>query len=287
MPLRRWCGVPVEVTEPIDQAVEPPRFSGSSPAARRGARLPRLDGGGQARRRRRRPRRRRSARVAALIPACIARRDDGAPLSSPAGCGARRRPACRPAAPRPARPSAARARAACSTALISALSLVDDRRRHAAWRRDRVPGHRRIAGTPASAIVGTSGRLGLRVVLVTPGPHLAGLDVLVRGADAFEQQLHLAAQQVGHRRGAAAVGHVHVVDLRHVLEQLGRHVHRRAVAGRAVAQRGPACCAPGQQLLDVLDAGTPGSPAARSGFPPAGSPAAARSAGRSAGSCTA
>ena len=40
MPRRRWCGVPVEVTEPIDQAVEPPSssfFSSSStlaPAAR-------------------------------------------------------------------------------------------------------------------------------------------------------------------------------------------------------------------------------------------------------------
>ena len=58
----------------------------------------------------------------------------------------------------------------------------------------------------------------------------------MRRAQAFEQQLDLAAEQVGHGGRAAPVGHVHVVDLGHVAEQLGRHVHGRAVTGGAVAQ---------------------------------------------------
>ena len=47
-----------------------------------------------------------------------------------------------------------------------------------------------------------------------------------------EQHIDLAGQQIGIDAGRAAIGHMHDVELGHELEQLARHVHRGAVAGR-------------------------------------------------------
>lgn len=53
---------------------------------------------------------------------------------------------------------------------------------------------------------------------------------MVPGAVA-KQELHLAGQQVRHRRPLPAIRHVQHVDAGHHLEQLARHVRRAAVAG--------------------------------------------------------
>ena len=49
MPARCWCGVPVAVTEPIDQAVEPPGDRILLEQKNAGARRPRLNRGRQTR----------------------------------------------------------------------------------------------------------------------------------------------------------------------------------------------------------------------------------------------
>ena len=48
-----------------------------------------------------------------------------------------------------------------------------------------------------------------------------------------DAHLHLAADEVVHRRRRALVGHVHEIDLRLGLEQLAREVRDAAAAGRA------------------------------------------------------
>src|ERR1700686_1378252 len=60
-------------------------------------------------------------------------------------------------------------------------------------------------GTPASASVGTSGRMGERA-------HHAGLDLGRHGRDGIEQKLDLSAENVAARAGRSLVGHVHDVD---------------------------------------------------------------------------
>ncbi len=49
----------------------------------------------------------------------------------------------------------------------------------------------------------------------------------------IDQQLDLAAEQVGHRRPAALVWHHQQVDARLRLQQLGREVQKRTAAGDA------------------------------------------------------
>ena len=84
-----------------------------------------------------------------------------------------------------------------------------------------------------SPTVGTSGSAALRFAVVTPSAlQLAGPHELDRARQVVEQRVHLAGHQVRIDAGRALVGHVQDVEPRHHLEQLARHVHRRAVAGR-------------------------------------------------------
>jgi hypothetical protein len=47
-----------------------------------------------------------------------------------------------------------------------------------------------------------------------------------------EEDLYLPAKQVGNRRRAAAIGHVHHIDAGHHFEQLAGHMWRAPGAGR-------------------------------------------------------
>ena len=81
----------------------------------------------------------------------------------------------------------------------------------------------------------------------------AAPDVVGGGRDVVEHHLHLTGDQVGQRRRAAAVGHVHHVDAGHHLEQLARHVDRGAVAGRRHVELAGIGLGVGDQLGDRLD----------------------------------
>ena len=61
---------------------------------------------------------------------------------------------------------------------------------------------------------------------------LAGPDIIGGAGRGGEQDLHLAAEQIGEGGTLAPIGHVHQVDAGHHVEQLARHVRRAAVAGR-------------------------------------------------------
>ena len=56
-------------------------------------------------------------------------------------------------------------------------------------------------------------------------------DIAGRRIDDAER--HMAADQVGHHRRHAAVGHERELDPRHLVEQLGGQMHERAVAAVA------------------------------------------------------
>jgi hypothetical protein len=66
---------------------------------------------------------------------------------------------------------------------------------------------------------------------------LAALHVAAEFGPVAEHHRHLAAQQVGQRRGLALVGHVDQVDAGGGLEHLARQVGRGALAERRVAER--------------------------------------------------
>jgi hypothetical protein len=70
-------------------------------------------------------------------------------------------------------------------------------------------------------MVGTSGRPRKRFGVVTASAtQLAFLDEARDGRHGREQRIDLAAEQVGHHRAAALVGHVEQVDAREHLQQL-------------------------------------------------------------------
>ena len=54
--------------------------------------------------------------------------------------------------------------------------------------------------------------------------HLAGLDMRHRRGAGLDRHLDLPADQVGHHRRAALVGHVHDIDARHRAEHLAREM---------------------------------------------------------------
>ena len=75
-------------------------------------------------------------------------------------------------------------------------------------------------------------RIATRVALVTASARSwpARMYAIVDG-HGVEHDLHLPAEQIGHR-SSTAIGHVHHVDAGHHLEQLAGHVGRGADAGR-------------------------------------------------------
>ena len=82
---------------------------------------------------------------------------------------------------------------------------------------------------------------------------LAAFDVRDRGRHGVEHELHLAADQVGHRIARAAVRHVHHVDAGHHLELLARHVDAGADAGRGEVELAGIGLGVGDQFRDGLD----------------------------------
>ena len=72
-----------------------------------------------------------------------------------------------------------------------------------------------------------------RAAVVTASARtLPALDVRDRGLRGVEHELHLAADQVGHRVAGAAIRHMHHVHAGHELEQFAGHVDAGADAGR-------------------------------------------------------
>ena len=69
-------------------------------------------------------------------------------------------------------------------------------------------------------MVGTSGNVSERVAVVTASARtLPALMCLDRRGQGAEHHLHLAADQIGQRGRAAAIGHVQHIDAGHHLEQ--------------------------------------------------------------------
>jgi len=92
-------------------------------------------------------------------------------------------------------------------------------------------------GTPASAMVGTSGSTLDRVVAVVPsGAHLAGLNVRGHGGDGVEHHLDMAADDGIAAVACGLVRHMDDVGAGHFLEQFGGHVIGRAGAGRGIVE---------------------------------------------------
>ena len=77
--------------------------------------------------------------------------------------------------------------------------------------------------------------------------------MLGAGRNVVEHHLHLAGDQIGERRRAAAVGHVDHVDAGQHLEQFAGHVDRRAVAGRRHVELAGIGLGVGDQFGDRLD----------------------------------
>ena len=78
------------------------------------------------------------------------------------------------------------------------------------------------------------------------------LRLLQRRGQVVEDQLHLVGDDVGEGDRRAAIGHMQHVALGHRLEQLRRHVHRGAVAGRGVGNLAGIGLAVVDELLDGL-----------------------------------
>src|SRR5262249_59248357 len=84
-----------------------------------------------------------------------------------------------------------------------------------------------LASYPArySAIAGTSGKIATRLAEVTAKARNLSLDC---GSEGTEIDEDLAAEQVGDRRSAAAVGDMHHVDSGRAPEQFPIHMRRAA-----------------------------------------------------------
>ena len=83
-------------------------------------------------------------------------------------------------------------------------------------------------------------------------PQLAGADLRQCRHHHVDADLHLPADQIGHHRRAAAIGHVHHVDAGHHLEQLAGEVRRRAGPERGHADLARIGLGVGDRLGDGL-----------------------------------
>jgi hypothetical protein len=86
-------------------------------------------------------------------------------------------------------------------------------------------------------MVGTSGRLGTRLAVETASAANSAAGNVGRRHDrGIEHHRYLVADHILDRGAAALVGHVRHVELGGELEQFGREVLRRAVAGRRIGE---------------------------------------------------
>ena len=83
-------------------------------------------------------------------------------------------------------------------------------------------------------------------------PELARLHQRQRARHVLDHEGELSGHQVGQRRRAAFIGHVHDVDAGHRFEEFGREVGRAADAARAVVELAGARLGVGDQLLHRL-----------------------------------